>query len=65
MKSHEGEIIKLIRKIDVNQGDKKGNVELWLNELEGVMKKTMKFLMKSTMKDINTERIEWILKWPA
>lgn len=65
MKSHEGEIIKLVKKIDVNQGDKKGNVELWLNELEGVMKKTMKILMKQTMKDINIERIEWILKWPA
>ena len=29
------------------------------------MKRTMKNLMKQTMKDINTDRIDWILKWPA
>lgn len=46
MKSHEDEVIKLIRKVDVNQGEKKGNVELWLSELETVMKKTMKNLIK-------------------
>jgi hypothetical protein len=34
MKSHEDEVIRLITKIDVNFGEKKGNVELWLNEME-------------------------------
>jgi dynein heavy chain len=65
MKSHENEVIKLVKKIDVNHGEKKGNVELWLAELEIIMKKTIKNIIKQTMKDINTDRIEWILKWPA
>lgn len=37
MKSHEGEVIGLINKVDVNYGEKKGNVELWLSEMEMVV----------------------------
>jgi len=34
MISAEGEIVALSKKIDVNEGDKKGNVEKWMLEIE-------------------------------
>ena len=34
MISAEGEEVELNRKIDVNEGDKKGNVERWMLEIE-------------------------------
>jgi dynein heavy chain len=34
MKSAESEVIHYLDKIDVNEGDKKGNVENWLLEVE-------------------------------
>lgn len=34
MISAEKEMVKFLRKIDVNEGDKKGNVEKWMLEIE-------------------------------
>jgi len=34
MISAEGEIVTLSKKIDVNEGDKKGNVEKWMLDIE-------------------------------
>jgi dynein heavy chain len=51
--------------VDVNEGEKKGNIERWLSELEVIMRLTMKSLCRSTMKDMATPRVEWILNWPA
>ena len=34
MFSAEGEIVTLCKKIDVNEGDKKGNVEKWMLDIE-------------------------------
>jgi dynein heavy chain len=42
MISPEKEIVKFIRPINVNEGEKRGNVERWLNEIESVMIETLK-----------------------
>ena len=42
MISPEKEIVPFCKKIDVNEGDKKGNVEKWLLEIENVMRETLK-----------------------
>ena len=40
--SPEKEKVSFTRKIDVNDGDKKGNVEIWLREIEFEMRTTLK-----------------------
>ncbi len=40
--SPETEHVKFNLLIDVNEGQKKGNVELWLLEIENEMKSTLK-----------------------
>lgn len=44
MISAENEVVELCRKIDVNEGEKKGNVERWMLEIEKVMKASLKML---------------------
>lgn len=39
--SAEKEKVKLLKLIDVNEGDRKGNVEKWLLEIEKSMIKTL------------------------
>ena len=41
MISAEKEIVQLKKSIDVNEGDKKGNVEKWMLEIEIIMRKTL------------------------
>jgi dynein heavy chain, axonemal len=41
MISAEGEVVNFHTNIDVNEGDKKGNVEKWMLEIEAVMKKSL------------------------
>lgn len=45
MISPEQEKIHLLTSIGVDEGDKKGNVELWMSELEKVMFKTVRDFM--------------------
>ena len=42
MFSAEKEFVKFIQPIDVNEGEKKGQVEKWLSEIEDIMKKSLK-----------------------
>ena len=42
MVSAEQEIVQLMRKVDVNEGNKKGNVEVWMLEIEDVIIKTLR-----------------------
>lgn len=51
MISSEKERIKLIKPIDVTEGDKKGNVEKWLLEIEKSMIKTLHQITKDCMID--------------
>jgi dynein heavy chain len=41
MISAEGEVVEFNKKVDVNEGDKKGNVEKWMLEIEGAMRKSL------------------------
>jgi dynein heavy chain len=41
MISAEKETVMFIKKIDVNEGDKKGNVEKWMLEIEDQMVKSL------------------------
>ena len=51
MISPEKESINFLKAIDVNEGDKKGNVERWLLEIEEMMRETLKEIMKSCLMD--------------
>lgn len=63
--SKQGERVQLVRPINVEEGDKKGNVEKWLKELEGNMKNTLRKLTTDAIKDLNRERTEWLMRWPG
>ena len=66
MISAEKEIVNLKTKIDVNEGDKKGNVEKWMLEIENVMRATLKDLTKVSLADYyKRERTDWVQKWPG
>lgn len=50
----------------MNAGDKKGNVEKWMLEIETVMRKTLRELCRDSLKDYYiTKRTEWVSKWPG
>lgn len=66
MISAEGEEVEFDKKVDVNEGDKKGNVEKWMLEIEAVMKRSLKNICKDSLaaylKDIRTS---WVRQWPG
>ena len=64
MISMEKEAVDFSKKVDVNEGEKKGNVEKWLSEIEGVMIETLKKITKTAIED-DSKRVDWIRKWPA
>jgi len=64
MISPEKEIVPFVLKIDVHEGDKKGNVEKWLLEIEQVMRDTLKKIAKDSLTD-HCERTQWVLNYPA
>eukprot|EP00360_Condylostoma_magnum_P000355 CAMPEP_0168317490 /NCGR_PEP_ID=MMETSP0210-20121227/25654_1 /TAXON_ID=40633 /ORGANISM="Condylostoma magnum, Strain COL2" /LENGTH=44 /DNA_ID= /DNA_START= /DNA_END= /DNA_ORIENTATION= len=41
----------LIKKIAVNEGEKKGNVDLWMGELEDTMFKTVRDIIFKAVED--------------
>lgn len=51
MISMEKERVEFSQKVDVNEGEKKGNVERWLSEIEGVMISTLKKITKTAVED--------------
>jgi len=65
MISAEKEKVPFSKAINVNEGDKKGNVEKWLCEIEAVMIDTLKKIMKTSHLDVDTKRVVWVRKWPA
>ena len=65
MISAEKEKVQFSKGINVNEGEKKGNVEKWLCEIESVMIDTLKKIMKSSHLDNDTKRVVWVRKWPA
>jgi dynein heavy chain len=66
MLSAEGEEVNFNSKIDVNAGDKKGNVEKWMLEIETVMRKTLRELCRDSLKDYyKAKRTTWVGCWPG
>lgn len=74
MISNEGEVVELSRVVDTESGGNKGNVELWLGELELSMRITVKDIIQEAMKayprmaedlTARAERKEWVLAWPG
>ena len=66
MISPEKEKIQLLNKIDVNEGDKKGNVEYWMGDIEKSMYKTIQDITKKSFAEYqNIPRNEWVRKWPS
>lgn len=66
MISAEQEEVPLVRKVDVNEGSKKGNVEEWMKEIEAVMIMTIRKLTKEANIDyVKTDMEQWVSKWPG
>ena len=65
MISPEKEIVPFIKSINVNEGEKKGNVERWLLEIESVMRDTLRKICKDALSDCDTPRTKWVLKYQA
>lgn len=63
MISAELEKVPFVRKIDVNEGERKGNVEIWLLEIEKTMIETLQKTTKDCMADLATARTTWVQKW--
>ena len=61
MYSSEGEFVTFTEPIDPNEGARKGNVEIWLKEVERVMKDTLKTITtKQMIAYAKTVREKWI-----
>lgn len=66
MISAEGEEVLFDKKVDVNEGEKKGNVEKWMLEIEAQMKKSLMKICKEGMISYpHTKRIDWVKQWPG
>lgn len=66
MISAEKEIVGFDKKVDVNEGEKKGNVELWMLDIELQMVQSLKKLAKQALDSYpNTERTEWSKLYPG
>jgi dynein heavy chain len=53
MISPEKEIVHFDKSIDVNEGERKGNVEKWLLEIEYEMRSTLKTIAKKSILDMS------------
>jgi dynein heavy chain len=66
MISAEGEEVLFEKRIDVNEGDKKGNVEKWMLEIEAMMRRSLKSICKESLGSyLKTERVKWVRQWPG
>jgi dynein heavy chain, axonemal len=66
MISAEGETVKFDKMVDVNEGDKKGNVEKWMLEIETAMRKSLSQACKDSLHQYyNMKRTEWVKNWPG
>lgn len=66
MISAEKEEVDFLKKIDVNEGDKKGNVEIWMLEIEAFMIAALKMLSSTSLDTYpKTPRTEWSKMYPG
>jgi dynein heavy chain len=60
MISAEKESVLFNTMIDVNEGERKGNVEKWLLDIEKMMIETLIKINKDCMCDEKTPRTKWV-----
>jgi len=66
MISVEGEVVEFSQPVNVVEGEKKGNVEIWLNEVQQAMIGCLTELTgKSVQAYADTQRTQWVLEWPG
>ncbi|ETO31149.1 dynein heavy chain 8 [Reticulomyxa filosa] len=66
MISAEGETVKFLTKVNPNAGDRKGNVEMWLKDVELAMTASIRNTIKDAYEAYaSTARKQWILQWPG
>ncbi len=66
MTSAEGEIVPLLKPVNVNEGENKGNVERWLLQVEHSMQATLRDIATKSLRDYEeTPRTVWVLNWPG
>jgi dynein heavy chain len=66
MVSAENELVPMVATIDPNSAKNKGNVEVWLLELQKVMRLTLKdVIKKASAAYVTAPRKEWVLSWPG
>jgi hypothetical protein len=64
LRSQEGEEISLLSSIDVETPENKGNVEIWLKDIEHQMRESIREVALNSLAD-KIARTKWILKYPA
>eukprot|EP00965_Chrysotila_dentata_P050252 1665217-Pleurochrysis_carterae.AAC.3 len=66
MVSPEKEVVPFTCAVDPNEGDKKGNVELWLSEVETAMRATLRAVFDDALAAYKQPaRAEWVMSWPG
>lgn len=63
MISAEKENVPFLKPINVNEGPRKGNVEIWLDDIQHMMVQTLQDITKRSLLDEATPRTQWVLKW--
>jgi dynein heavy chain len=64
MKSAEKETVTFLKPVVTSEGDRKGNVEKWLGDVEVMMKDTLISECRKCFID-QTERVKWVFRWPG
>ena len=65
MYSPEKEFVPFNKFIDVNDGERKGNVEVWLLDIENQMRESLRDISKKCMVDEDTLRNVWVTKYTS
>ena len=66
MISPEAETVRLLAPIDPNEGNRKGNVEVWLCDVESEMIKTLRAVFADAIADYAVaQRTAWVDNWPG
>jgi dynein heavy chain len=66
MMSVEGETVELNKHVNVSEGEKKGNVEKWLQEVQYSMIESLTMVTSASIKAYaEGERTKWVTSWPG
>ncbi|CAD8045721.1 unnamed protein product [Paramecium sonneborni] len=65
MMSSQQELVIFDNRIELFKGEKQGNVEQWLCELQRVMNLTLRTQLNKTLQDLNSQKQDYISKWPT